>query len=116
VPYSVESFSHFARVAHAGHAPLPPPHAPLTTLSHRTDYTGRGELASRQQHLGLFLRALQRLADEFGVAVVVTNQVSLFLSFSLSLFAVVVTNQVSRFLSFSLALFLSFSLVSEVEV
>jgi len=45
------------------------------TALYRTDYTGRGELASRQQHLGLFLRALQRIADEFGVAVVVTNQV-----------------------------------------
>ena len=29
----------------------------------------------RQVHLGRFLRSLQRLADEFGIAVVVTNQV-----------------------------------------
>ncbi len=36
---------------------------------------GRGELAARQNHLGRFLRGLQRLADEFGVAVMVTNQV-----------------------------------------
>ncbi|KAH9486997.1 recombinase rad51 [Psilocybe cubensis] len=36
---------------------------------------GRGELSSRQNHLGKFLRTLQRLADEFGIAVVVTNQV-----------------------------------------
>lgn len=36
---------------------------------------GRGELAARQNHLGRFLRGLQRLADEFGVAVLVTNQV-----------------------------------------
>jgi len=42
---------------------------------YRTDYTGRGELAARQNHLGRFLRTLQRLADEFGIAVVVTNQV-----------------------------------------
>ena len=35
---------------------------------------GRGELAARQNHLGRFLRGLQRLADEFGVAVLVTNQ------------------------------------------
>lgn len=35
----------------------------------------RGELAARQIQLGRFLRGLQRLADEFGVAVVVTNQV-----------------------------------------
>lgn len=29
----------------------------------------------RQVHLGRFLRSLQRLADEFGVAIVITNQV-----------------------------------------
>ena len=45
------------------------------TALYRTDYTGRGELAARQQHLGQFLRYLQRIADEFGVAVVITNQV-----------------------------------------
>lgn len=36
---------------------------------------GRGELAARQNQLGRFLRGLQRLADEYGVAVLVTNQV-----------------------------------------
>ncbi|CEJ03468.1 Putative DNA repair protein RAD51 [Rhizopus microsporus] len=41
---------------------------------YRTDFAGRGELSSRQMHLGKFLRSLQRIADEFGVAVVVTNQ------------------------------------------
>ncbi|ACO62666.1 Rad51 DNA recombinase 1 [Micromonas commoda] len=41
----------------------------------RTEYEGRGELSARQMHLGKFLRHLTRLADEFGVAVVVTNQV-----------------------------------------
>lgn len=46
----------------------------LTAL-YRTDYNGRGELAARQNHLAKFLRYLQRLADEYGVAVVVTNQV-----------------------------------------
>lgn len=45
------------------------------TALYRTDFSGRGELAARQQHLGLFLRMLQRLADEFGVAVLITNQV-----------------------------------------
>ena len=45
-----------------------------TTLF-RTDYTGRGELSTRQQNLAQFLRGLQKLADEYGVAVVVTNQV-----------------------------------------
>lgn len=64
---------------------------------YRTDYNGRGELAARQGALGKFLRTLLRLADEascnmldtlihglislslsndqYGVAVVITNQV-----------------------------------------
>jgi len=41
----------------------------------RTDYVGRSELAERQQSLNRFLRKLQRIADEHGVAVVITNQV-----------------------------------------
>ena len=45
------------------------------TALFRTDYTGRGELATRQQKLAQFLRRLQRMADEFGCAVVITNQV-----------------------------------------
>ncbi|MEN2496193.1 MAG: recombinase rad51 [Marteilia pararefringens] len=45
------------------------------TALYRTDYHGRGELSARQMHLAKFLRTLQRLADEFGVAVVITNQV-----------------------------------------
>lgn len=45
------------------------------TALFRTDFTGRGELADRQQKLGRFLRSLQILADEHGAAVVITNQV-----------------------------------------
>ncbi|EPQ67011.1 Bgt-3084 [Blumeria graminis f. sp. tritici] len=45
------------------------------TSLYRTDFVGRGELSSRQTHLAKFLRTLQRLADEFGIAVVITNQV-----------------------------------------
>lgn len=45
------------------------------TANYRTDFTGRGELAARQQHMGQFLRLLQRVADEFGCAVLITNQV-----------------------------------------
>ncbi|KAG2429936.1 hypothetical protein HYH02_013887 [Chlamydomonas schloesseri] len=45
------------------------------TALYRTEFNGRGELSIRQIHLGRFLRALQNIADEFGVAVVVTNQV-----------------------------------------
>jgi meiotic recombination protein DMC1 len=41
----------------------------------RTDFVGRGELAERQQKLGQFLAALKRLAECYGVAVVLTNQV-----------------------------------------
>jgi DNA repair protein RAD51 len=45
------------------------------TALYRTDYSGRGELCARQMHLARFLRMLMRLADEFGVAVLITNQV-----------------------------------------
>lgn len=45
------------------------------TALYRTEYTGRGELAPRQVHLGRYLRALQKIADAFGVAVVICNQV-----------------------------------------
>lgn len=46
-----------------------------STSLYRTDYSGRGELSARQMHLARFLRSLLRIADEFGVAVVITNQV-----------------------------------------
>ncbi|KAJ3168390.1 Meiotic recombination protein dmc1 [Irineochytrium annulatum] len=42
----------------------------------RTDYSGRGELAERQQKLNLMLARLMRLADEFNIAVFITNQMS----------------------------------------
>ena len=45
------------------------------TALYRTDYTGRGELSERQMHMAQFLRQLTRLAEEFGVAVFMTNQV-----------------------------------------
>eukprot|EP00056_Hartaetosiga_gracilis_P002160 m.51379 g.51379 ORF g.51379 m.51379 type:complete len:338 (-) comp10939_c0_seq3:218-1231(-) len=45
------------------------------TALFRTDYSGRGELSARQMALAQFLRTLMRLADEYGVAVVITNQV-----------------------------------------
>lgn len=46
-----------------------------STALYRTDFSGRGELSARQMHLARFLRTLLRLADEFGVAVVISNQV-----------------------------------------
>mmetsp|Transcript_65484 Transcript_65484/g.147744 ORF Transcript_65484/g.147744 Transcript_65484/m.147744 type:complete len:182 (+) Transcript_65484:120-665(+) len=45
------------------------------TAHFRTDFSGRGELSERQQYLAQFLRQLQRLADDYGLAVVLTNQV-----------------------------------------
>lgn len=45
------------------------------TALFRTDYTGRGELSERQMQMAQFLRQLTRLAEEFGVAVFMTNQV-----------------------------------------
>ena len=41
----------------------------------RTEYTGRGELADRQQALGHHMAALKGMAQEYNVAVVITNQV-----------------------------------------
>jgi len=45
------------------------------TALYRSDFQGRGELSERQVQLGQFLRQLTRLAEEFGVGVVLTNQV-----------------------------------------
>ena len=45
------------------------------TALYRTDYMGRGELSERQMQLAQFLRALTRRSAEFGIAVVLTNQV-----------------------------------------
>ena len=45
------------------------------TALFRTDYMGRGELSERQMQMAQFLRQLTRVAEEFGVAVVITNQV-----------------------------------------
>jgi len=45
------------------------------TALFRTDYFGRGELSERQMNMAQFLRQLTRLAEEFGVAVMITNQV-----------------------------------------
>ena len=45
-------------------------------MSHfRSDYSGRGELAPRQQKLNRHLHALQKTADMHNIAVYITNQV-----------------------------------------
>src|ERR1700731_3723219 len=40
----------------------------------RCDYSGRGELAERQQKLGVMLNRLMKVSEEYNVAVYVTNQ------------------------------------------
>ncbi|CAO3615529.1 unnamed protein product [Cunninghamella blakesleeana] len=42
----------------------------------RCDYSGRGELAERQQKLNALLNRLIKLAEEYNVAIYLTNQVS----------------------------------------
>lgn len=46
----------------------------LTALF-RVDYSGRGELSERQQKLNTMMSRIKKLADEYNVAVFVTNQV-----------------------------------------
>ncbi|EAS03986.1 meiotic recombination protein DMC1, putative (macronuclear) [Tetrahymena thermophila SB210] len=41
----------------------------------RCDFSGRGDLSERQQALGKFMSRLQRMAAEFNIAVIITNQV-----------------------------------------
>lgn len=45
------------------------------TAQFRADFTGRGELASRQQKLNRHLHTLQKLADVYNIAIYMTNQV-----------------------------------------
>ena len=41
----------------------------------RVDFSGRGELSERQQVLGKFLSKLQKISEQFNIAVFITNQV-----------------------------------------
>ena len=45
------------------------------TSTFRSDYTGRGTLADRQQKLNKHMHKLQKLADVYNLAIYVTNQV-----------------------------------------
>ena len=45
------------------------------TSAFRSDYVGRGELAERQQKLNKHIHSLLRIADQYNVAVYITNQV-----------------------------------------
>lgn len=42
----------------------------------RVDFTGRGELAERQQKLAQFLAKVQKISEEYNVAVFLTNQMT----------------------------------------
>lgn len=42
----------------------------------RVDYSGRGELAERQQKLAQFMSRLQKIAEEYNVAIFITNQMT----------------------------------------
>ncbi|XP_053208860.1 meiotic recombination protein DMC1/LIM15 homolog [Panonychus citri] len=42
----------------------------------RVDFSGRGELADRQQKLAQFLTRLQKLSEEYNLAVFITNQMT----------------------------------------
>ncbi|MGC9309889.1 MAG: DNA repair and recombination protein RadA, partial [Candidatus Nanoarchaeia archaeon] len=45
------------------------------TAHFRAEYSGRGQLADRQQRLNRYLHQMMRLADQYNIAVYVTNQV-----------------------------------------
>lgn len=45
------------------------------TALFRVDFSGRGELAERQQKLGQFMSKLMKLSEEFNVAIFISNQV-----------------------------------------
>jgi len=45
------------------------------TSHFRADYSGRGQLADRQQKMNRHIHALQKLGDVHNVAVYITNQV-----------------------------------------
>lgn len=42
----------------------------------RVDYSGRGELNERQIKLGQFMSKLQKLSEEYNVAIFITNQMT----------------------------------------
>ena len=42
----------------------------------RVDYSGRGELSERQQKLAQMLSKLQKISEEYNIAVFVTNQMT----------------------------------------
>ena len=42
----------------------------------RVDFSGRGELAERQQKLAQLLSRLQKISEEYNVAVIITNQMT----------------------------------------
>ena len=41
----------------------------------RVDYAGRGQLSERQQEMGRILSKIQKISEQFNIAVYLTNQV-----------------------------------------
>lgn len=42
----------------------------------RVDFSGRGELADRQQKLAQMMSRLQKISEEYNIAVFITNQMT----------------------------------------
>jgi meiotic recombination protein DMC1 len=42
----------------------------------RVDFSGRGELADRQQKLAQLMSRLQKISEEYNIAVFITNQMT----------------------------------------
>lgn len=42
----------------------------------RVDFSGRGELADRQQKLAQMMSRLQKVSEEYNIAVFITNQMT----------------------------------------
>lgn len=42
----------------------------------RVDFNGRGEIADRQQKLGQMMSRLQKISEEYNIAVFLTNQIT----------------------------------------
>lgn len=47
------------------------------TALFRVDFSGRGELAERQQRLGGMMSRLTKIAEEFNIAILISNQGSI---------------------------------------
>lgn len=75
----------------------------------RVDYSGRGELADRQQKLNKMLSSLTKMSEQYNVAVVITNQVMCALFTRNNLYYLPYPPEIRMFLFMHLACFLDYS-------